>query len=109
VRRSGPSLLRLAAGVTVLWFLGRQVGAAPFRDGLRAVTWQAVVAAVTLTVLTTVCSAWRWRVVARALGIGSGNPAAVARSRGGVATRPRTGTPGRGELRRDRSPGKPGV
>jgi uncharacterized membrane protein YbhN (UPF0104 family) len=77
VRRSGPSLLRLAAGVTVLWFLGRQVGAAPFKDGLRAVTWQAVVAAVTLTVLTTVCSAWRWRVVARALGIGIGLPGAV--------------------------------
>jgi uncharacterized membrane protein YbhN (UPF0104 family) len=68
VRRFGPSLLRLTAGVTVLWFLGRRVGAAPFEDGLRAVTWQAVVAAVTLTVLTTVCSAWRWRVVARALG-----------------------------------------
>jgi len=59
VRRFGPSLLRLAAGATVLWFLGRQVGAAPFKDGLRAVTWQAVVAAVTLTALTTVCSAWR--------------------------------------------------
>ncbi len=68
VRRFGPSLLRLAVGVTVLWFLVRQVGAAPFEDGLRAVTWQAVVAAVTLTAATTVCSAWRWRVVARALG-----------------------------------------
>src|SRR5262245_9512249 len=70
-------LLRLAVGVTVLWFLWRQVGAAPFEDGLRAVTWQAVVAAVTLAVLTTVCSAWRWRVVARALGIGIGLPAAI--------------------------------
>ena len=70
VRRFGPLLLRLAAGVTVLWFLVRLVGAAPFEDGLRAVTWPAVVAAVTLTALTTVCSAWRWRVVARALGIG---------------------------------------
>jgi uncharacterized membrane protein YbhN (UPF0104 family) len=68
VRRFGPSLLRLAAGVAVLWFLGRLVGAAPFEDGLRAVTWPAIVAAVTLTALTTVCSAWRWRVVARALG-----------------------------------------
>jgi uncharacterized membrane protein YbhN (UPF0104 family) len=70
-------LLRLAAAVTVLWLLWRQVGAAPFKDGLRAVTWQAVVAAVTLTVLTTVCSAWRWRVVARALGVGIGLPGAV--------------------------------
>ena len=77
VRRFGLSLLRLAAGVTVLWFLVRQVGAAPFKDALRAVTWQAVVAAVTLTALTTVCSAWRWRVVARALGVDIGLPGAV--------------------------------
>jgi uncharacterized membrane protein YbhN (UPF0104 family) len=77
VRRFGPSLLRLAAGGAVLWFLGRQVGAAPFEDGLRAVTWQAVVAAVTLTALTTVCSAWRWRVVARALGVDIGLPRAA--------------------------------
>jgi uncharacterized membrane protein YbhN (UPF0104 family) len=77
VRRFSPSLLRLAVGVTVLWFLGWQVGAAPFEDGLRAVTWQAVVAAITLTALTTVCSAWRWRVVARALGVGIGLPGAV--------------------------------
>ncbi len=76
-RRFGSPLLRLAAGVTMLWFLGRQVGAAPFEDGLRAVTWPAVVAAVTLTALTTVCSAWRWRVVARALGVGIGLPGAV--------------------------------
>jgi uncharacterized membrane protein YbhN (UPF0104 family) len=77
VRRFGPSLLRLAAGVIVLWFLVRQLGAAPFEDGLRAVTWQAVLAAVTLTVLTTVCSAWRWRVVARALGADIGLPRAT--------------------------------
>src|SRR6516162_1522810 len=77
VRRFSPALLRLAAGVAVLWFLGRRVGAAPFEDGLRAVTWPAVVAAVTLTALTTVCSAWRWRVVARALGIDIGLPGAA--------------------------------
>jgi uncharacterized membrane protein YbhN (UPF0104 family) len=76
-RRFGPSLLRLAAGVTVLWFLWRQMGAAPFKDGLHAVTWPAVAAAGTLTVLTTVCSAWRWRVVARALGVDIGLPGAV--------------------------------
>jgi uncharacterized membrane protein YbhN (UPF0104 family) len=77
VRRFGPPLLRLAAGVAVLWFLWREVGGAPFEDGLRAVTWQAVVAAATLTALTTVCSAWRWRVVARALGVDIGLPGAV--------------------------------
>jgi hypothetical protein len=70
-------LLRLAAGVAVLWFVVRVVGAAPFEEGLRAVTWPGVVAAVTLTALTTLCSAWRWRVVARALGIGMGLRAAT--------------------------------
>src|SRR5438876_8280905 len=77
VRRFGPSLLRLAAGATVLWFLGRQVGAAPFKDGLGAVTWQAVVAVVTLTSLTTVCSACRCRAVARAVGVNISLPGAV--------------------------------
>ena len=47
------------------------------RTVLRAVTWPAVVAAGTLTVLTTVCSAWRWRVVARALGIDIGLAGAI--------------------------------
>jgi hypothetical protein len=77
VRRLGLPLLRPAAGVTVLWFLFRQVGSAPFRAGLGSVTWQAVVAAVTLTALTTACSAWRWLVAARALGIGIGLQSAI--------------------------------
>jgi uncharacterized membrane protein YbhN (UPF0104 family) len=77
VRRFGSLLLRLAAGVLVLWVLVRLLGAAPFEDGLRAVTWPAVAAAFALTVLTTVCSAWRWRVVARALGIGIDLPGAI--------------------------------
>ena len=62
----------MAAGLIVLGLLVRQVGAAPFLDGLRAVTLPAVLAAVTLTVLTTLCCAWRWRVVARALGVDIG-------------------------------------
>ena len=61
----------------MLWFLGRELGAAPFEDGLRAVTWQGVVAAITLTALTTICSAWRWRVVAQALGADIGLPGAT--------------------------------
>ena len=76
-RRVGLPLLRVTAAVTVLCFLWRHVGTAPFKDGLRAVTWPAVVMVVTLTVLTTVCSAWRWRVAAQALGISIGLPAAV--------------------------------
>jgi uncharacterized membrane protein YbhN (UPF0104 family) len=77
IRRWGWPLLRLAASVTVLWFLFRQLGSVPFRAGLGAVTWQAVVAAVTLTALTTACSAWRWRVVARVLRIDIGLPSAI--------------------------------
>jgi uncharacterized membrane protein YbhN (UPF0104 family) len=76
-RRLGLPLLRVAAAVAVLWFLWLHVGTAPFKDGLRAVTWPAVVAALTLTALTTVCSAWRWRIAAQALGIGIDLPAAV--------------------------------
>jgi uncharacterized membrane protein YbhN (UPF0104 family) len=77
VRRLSLPLLRVAVGGTLLWFLIRHLGAAPFRAGLRAVTWPPVAAAVTLTALTTVCSAWRWRVVARTLGVGIGLPAAI--------------------------------
>jgi len=77
LRRFGPLPLRLAVAVTVLWFLVRLVGAAPFEAGLRAVTWPAVLAALTLTALTTACSGWRWRVVARALGTRLGLPRAI--------------------------------
>ena len=76
-RRFGLPLLRVAAAAAVLYFLVRQLGAAPFREGLQAITWPAVAAAVTLTFLTTVCSAWRWRVVAQALGADLGLPGAV--------------------------------
>jgi uncharacterized membrane protein YbhN (UPF0104 family) len=76
-RRFGPALLRLAAGVAVLCFLGRELGGAPFEDGLRAVTWPGIAAAVTLTALTTLCSAWRWQVVARALGTDIALPRAM--------------------------------
>jgi GTP cyclohydrolase II len=77
VRRFGVPLLRLCVAGTVLWLLVRQLGAAPFMAGLRAITWPAVMAAVTLTALATACSAWRWRVVARTLGVGMSLPSAV--------------------------------
>ncbi|HEX6444455.1 MAG TPA: lysylphosphatidylglycerol synthase transmembrane domain-containing protein [Streptosporangiales bacterium] len=69
-RRLGPVLLRLTAAFAVLVLLGHRIGAAPFQDGLRAVTLPAVGAAAAITAVTTLCSAWRWRVVARALGVG---------------------------------------
>ena len=41
----------------------------PFLDGLRTVDGWALAAASGLAVLTTVCCAWRWRIVARGLGV----------------------------------------
>ncbi len=70
-------LLRLAAAVTVLWFIWQRIGSAPFLAGLRAVTWPAIAGAVALTALTTLWSAWRWRVVGRALGVDIRLPAAI--------------------------------
>jgi uncharacterized membrane protein YbhN (UPF0104 family) len=77
VRRFGLPAVRLIVAATVLWLLVRQLGAAPFMDGLRAITWPAVMAAAALTALATVCSAWRWRLVARTLGFGMGLSFAV--------------------------------
>lgn len=77
LRRAGPPLVRVGAAMAVLAVLVRQVGAAPFRAGLHAVTVPAVAAAVVITAGTTLCSAWRWRVVARALGAGMPMPAAI--------------------------------
>src|SRR3954465_14043861 len=78
VRRLGPELVRLTAGVTVLWLLWRQLGAAPLKDGVRAGPWQARAAAAALTLVTTLFSAWRWQVVARSLGVGIRLPDALS-------------------------------
>lgn len=77
MRRIGPVLLRLTGAVAVLVLLGRRIGADPFQDGLHAVTLPAVGIAVAVTAVTTLCSAWRWRVVACALGVGMPLPDAV--------------------------------
>ena len=68
--------LAIAAGTlaVLVW----QVGTGPFLDGLRAVDAGALAAASGLAVLTTVCCAWRWRVVARGLGLDLSLRTAVA-------------------------------
>ncbi|HKX69814.1 MAG TPA: lysylphosphatidylglycerol synthase transmembrane domain-containing protein [Acidimicrobiales bacterium] len=63
-----------AALTVVVWHLG--VG--PFLDGVRAVDGAALVAGAGIGVLTTVCCAWRWTIVARGLGLPLPLPAAVA-------------------------------
>jgi uncharacterized membrane protein YbhN (UPF0104 family) len=61
--------VNLAVAGATLTFLVWRVGAGPFVDGLRMVDGAALAAASGLAVLTTVCCAWRWRVVARGLGV----------------------------------------
>jgi uncharacterized membrane protein YbhN (UPF0104 family) len=67
VRRAWP-VLRLAGGLLVLVVLLGRFGTGPFSDAWRMTTWRSLVAALVLTALATVANAWRWRMVARALG-----------------------------------------
>jgi hypothetical protein len=67
----------LAAPVTLAVVLWR-LGAGPFLDGVRAVDGGALLAAAAIGVVTTVCCAWRWTIVARGLGVRLSLPAAVA-------------------------------
>jgi uncharacterized membrane protein YbhN (UPF0104 family) len=61
--------VHLAVAAATLAVLFWQLGTGPFLDGLRAVDGWALAAASGLAVLTTVCCAWRWRIVARGLGV----------------------------------------
>jgi uncharacterized membrane protein YbhN (UPF0104 family) len=68
-RRAAWWWARLAATAAVLAVLVWRLGTGPFLDGLRTVDGRALAAAAGLAVLTTVCCAWRWRIVARGLGV----------------------------------------
>jgi uncharacterized membrane protein YbhN (UPF0104 family) len=68
-RRAAWSWVRLAAAPATLAVLVWRLGSSPFLDGLRSVDAGALAAASGLAVVTTVCCAWRWRIVARGLGI----------------------------------------
>jgi uncharacterized membrane protein YbhN (UPF0104 family) len=58
----------------VVW----RLGTGPFLEGVRTVDAGALAGAAGLALLTTVCSAWRWRTVARGLGVELSLPTAVA-------------------------------
>jgi len=58
-----------AAAVATLAFVVWRLGTGPFRDGVRAVDGRALAAAAGIGVVTTLCCAWRWTVVARGLGV----------------------------------------
>ena len=61
--------VHLALAAATLAVLVWRLGAGPFLDGLRTVDGEALAAASGLAVLTTICCAWRWRIVARGLGV----------------------------------------
>jgi glycosyltransferase 2 family protein len=68
-RRDAWRWVNLAAAAATLAVLVWRLGTGPFLDGLQAVDAWALAAAWGLAVLTTICCAWRWRVVARGLGV----------------------------------------
>jgi hypothetical protein len=72
-RWARPALAAATLAV-VVW----SVGTGPFLDGLRTVDATALAAGFALAVLTTVCAAWRWRLVAGGLGLDLPLPTAVA-------------------------------
>lgn len=69
---------RVVLPVGTLAVLVWRLGTGPFVDGLRTVDAAALAAALGIGVLTTACCAWRWRTVARGLGVDLSLPAAVA-------------------------------
>ncbi len=56
-------------GAAILAVIAWHLGTGPFLDGVRRLSVWSLLAATSLTALTTVCSAWRWQSVARGLGI----------------------------------------
>jgi uncharacterized membrane protein YbhN (UPF0104 family) len=69
---------RLVGSALILAVLVWRLGTGPFLAGLEAVDGRALLAVSAIFLLTTVCSAWRWTIVSRGLGLRLSLPAAVA-------------------------------
>jgi glycosyltransferase 2 family protein len=69
---------RPLGGAAILVVLVGRLGTGPFVDGVRLVSAWSLLAATSITALTTVCSAWRWRTVARGLGVDLSLATAIA-------------------------------
>jgi glycosyltransferase 2 family protein len=72
------------APMATLALLVWRLGTGPFVDGVRTIDGGALAAAAGIAVLTTLCCAWRWKVVARGLGLDLSFSAAVAAYYGSV-------------------------
>ena len=60
---------RPAAVAAVLAAVIWRFGSGPFLDGVRALNGRALLAAAAIFLITTVCCAWRWKIVADGLGV----------------------------------------
>jgi glycosyltransferase 2 family protein len=69
---------RPVVAAATLFIVVWRLGVGPFLDGVRAVDGAALGAGAGIGVLTTVCCAWRWTIVAHGLGLRLSFPAAVA-------------------------------
>jgi uncharacterized membrane protein YbhN (UPF0104 family) len=78
MRRKAGAWGRVIGPALVLGVLVWRLGTSPFLDGLRTVNGGALTAAAGLVALTTICSAWRWKMVAAGLGVDLSLPNAVA-------------------------------
>ena len=79
LRRETPMRwLRLLLAPLVLVAIVWRMGATPLLDGLRAVDASTVVIVTVIGWVTTVCCAWRWRLVARGLDVHLSMRAGVA-------------------------------
>jgi glycosyltransferase 2 family protein len=68
-RRTVLRWARPIAGAGILAVLVLRLGTGPFLDGVRKIDAWSLAAAAGIAALTTVCSAWRWSLVARGLGV----------------------------------------
>lgn len=76
-RRAAWGWARLLGGAGILGAVVWSVGTGPFVDAVHRVDGASVAAAAGLGVVTTLCCAWRWSVVASGLGVGIPLRAAV--------------------------------
>ena len=67
--RRVPACVRVAGATLIVAVIGLRLGAGPFLTGLRSVRPAPLLAACGITIATTACCAYRWRLVARALGV----------------------------------------
>ena len=74
----GSRVARRLGGAAILGVLGWRLGVGPSAHAVGAIDARALVVAVALAALTTVCCAWRWSLVAGGLGVAVPLRAAIA-------------------------------